>query len=129
MKRFLTTILIIISAIGCIYAGNGAGIAFSSDRHEFGNIREKDGKATCEFRFVNNGDAPLVIISATASCGCTKPEYPKKPIAPGDSASIKVSYNPKGRPGEFAKTIKVTTNAAKDKTVKLKITGTVIPEK
>lgn len=110
-------------------AGKEAAVEFESHRHEFGNINEKDGKAKCEFKFWNSGDAPLVIISATASCGCTKPEYPKKPIAPGDTAIIKVSYNPKGRPGEFSKTIKVTTNAPKNKNVKLKITGVVIPEK
>jgi hypothetical protein len=71
----------------------------------------------------------LVIVSATASCGCTKPVYPTDPIKPEKKGKLKVTYNPSGRPGEFNKTIKVRTNAPKSKRVSLKITGTVIPAK
>lgn len=131
MKRLLSAIIIAIMAItGLSAAGNGsAAIAFDTERHDFGNINENGGKATTEFVFHNTGDAPLVIISVTTSCGCTKPDYPKRPVAPGDSAAIKVAYNPKGRPGEFSKVIKVTTNDPSHEVVKLRITGVVIPKK
>jgi hypothetical protein len=97
--------------------------------HDFGTIQEAKGQVSYEFEFENSGDKPLVIVSATASCGCTKPVYPTDPIKPGKKGKLKVTYNPSGRPGEFNKTIKVRTNAPKSKRVSLKITGTVIPAK
>ena len=66
-------------------------------------------------------------MDATASCGCTRPEYPTKPIKPGKKGKVKVTYNPAGRPGEFRKTIKVRTNG-KPKKITLSIDGCVIPK-
>ena len=102
-------------------------ISFSTKSHDFGTIRENAGPVSHEFTFTNTGSAPLIIISATASCGCTRPSYPTEPIRPGKSAKIKVTYLPKGRPGEFAKNVKIRTNAPSAKKVTLKISGTVIP--
>ena len=64
-----------------------------SPNHNFGNIAEKGGRVSCEFKVVNTGDKPLVFISATAACGCTKPKVPKQPVAPGDTAVVVVSYD------------------------------------
>ncbi len=102
-------------------------ISFSTKRHDFGTIREDGGPVTCEFSFTNTGTAPLVIISATASCGCTRPNYPAEPIRPGKSGKIKVTYLPKGRPGEFTKKVRVVTNSPSSKKITLRISGTVIP--
>ncbi len=96
-------------------------------KHNFGNIRENGGSVTAEFTITNTGDEPLIIKDAQASCGCTRPTYPKAPIKPGESAVLKVTYNPMGRPGEFDKTITVRSNAKKNKTT-VRITGTVIPD-
>lgn len=103
-------------------------VEFDNKIHDFGTIKESDGPVSCEFKFTNTGAEPLVIISANASCGCTRPEYPKKPVKPGATGVIKVTYLPEGRPGEFSKTIKVRTNAKRPKSVSLKITGVVIPK-
>lgn len=104
-----------------------AGMEFKETIFDFGNIREDGGPVTHEFVFTNNGDAPLVINSARAECGCTKPEYPEKAIAPGKSAVIKVTYNPLGRPGGFTKSVTVRGNGNPGK-VSLKIRGTVLPK-
>lgn len=104
-------------------------ITFDETSHDFGTIAEEGGNVTHEFTFTNTGDAPLMIVNATASCGCTRPSYPKKPVAPGKSEKIKVTYAPAGRPGEFVKTITVKTNAKKQKSVKLQIKGAVTPKK
>ena len=109
----------LVAVLMCVtaFAGDkgGAAISLASKSYDFGNIRESAGPVTTEFEFVNTGDAPLVIISAVASCGCTRPVYPQAPVKPGKSGKIKVTYNPAGRPGEFTKTVKVRTNAKKDK--------------
>lgn len=96
-------------------------------RHDFGNIPEMGGPVSHMFTFTNAGDAPLVITSATAQCGCTRPQAPTTPVKPGHKSYIKVTYLPEGRPGSFTKKIKVRTNDPQHKTLHLTIRGTVIP--
>lgn len=129
MKRFCLALLIVFVAWGASEAAKKqeAKIKFEETTHEFGNIREDGGPVTCEFEFVNEGKAPLVINSARAECGCTRPEYPKKEIAPGEKGKITVSYNPLGRPGGFTKVVTVRCSGNPGK-VNLKIRGTVIPK-
>lgn len=96
--------------------------------HDFGVVKEDGGPVSCEFEFTNDGGSNLVIFSATAQCGCTRPDFPKQPIAPGKSGVIKVTYNPLGRPGAFEKMVTVKTNGKPAK-LRLKIKGTVMPGK
>jgi len=77
--------------------------------YDFGTIKEADGPVTHTFKVKNEGEAALVITRVTASCGCTTPEYPKEPIAPGKTGDIKVTYNPSGN-APFTKTISVFSN-------------------
>ncbi len=104
-----------------------ASMKFKETVHNFGTIKEDGGSVTCEFPFVNDGKANLVVFSATAECGCTKPVFPKQPIAPGKNGVIKVTYNPIGRPGAFDKVVTIKTNGKPGK-VRLKIRGTVMPK-
>lgn len=62
------------------------------------------------YRFKNSGDKPLVIVSVTASCGCTVPEKPEAPIAPGEEGVIKAKFDSKGRKGPNEKHIYVDAN-------------------
>lgn len=101
---------------------------FTEQVYDFGAIHESNGQVVHMFDFTNIGNGNLVIVDATAECGCTRPEYPKKPIAPGKSGKIKVIFNPAGRPGSFDKVVTVRTNGKPSK-VRLKIRGTVIPKK
>lgn len=96
-------------------------IKFKSETHDFGTLKEGDPAET-EFTFKNTGKEPLIIQNAKASCGCTVPYWPKEPIEPGKSESIKVSYNTKGRPGPINKAITVTSTAG---TTVLHIKGNV----
>jgi len=71
----------------------------------------KDGAVVeVSFRFKNTGSKPLVISSVTAGCGCTIPETPQKPFAPGEEGSIKASFNSSGRKGENNKSVYVKAN-------------------
>ncbi len=97
---------------------------FDNESHNFGNI-EEGGNATHVFKFVNHGKEPLVIQSARASCGCTTPSYSKEPVKPGASGEVTAVYNTKNRPGNFNKTVTVTTNMGKKV---LKISGVVNPQ-
>lgn len=93
--------------------------------HNFGAFSENDGKVSCTFRFVNDGDTPVIIQSARATCGCTTPDYSKAPIAPGDTGIVQVSYNPTGRPGRFDKKIYVDLSTEPSRFT-LSVIGSVI---
>jgi hypothetical protein len=71
----------------------------------------KEGtKVKHTFKFKNTGNAPLLIYSATGSCGCTVPEFSKEPVAPGASGEIKVVFDSEGRVGSNSKTVTVNAN-------------------
>jgi len=63
-----------------------------------------------EFEFTNTGTEMLIIKNVSASCGCTIPEKPEEPIAPGQSGKIKATFDSKGRAGLNQKAITVLAN-------------------
>lgn len=91
-----------------------ARIAFSNKTYQFGTISQGD-KVSHDFTFRNTGDAPLLINNATASCGCTRPEYPFIPIEPGKSGTISVTFNSTGKIGNQRPTVTVSSNAGTHK--------------
>lgn len=121
-------LLLAVLVAGVAMAAGVAQATFSTKSHDFGYIKEAKGPVSYTFEFTNTGTAPLIVIESTASCGCTRPEYPTKPIKPGKKAKIKVTYSPIGRPGAFRKTIKVKTNG-RERVTTLVIEGVVIPKR
>jgi len=101
-------------------------IAFDKAEHDFGVISESGGVAAYEFTFKNTGEIPLVITKVSTSCGCTAPDWSKEPIAPGEQGFIKVTFNPKGRSGDFTKSLTVFTNG-NPSALKLNIKGHIGP--
>ncbi len=75
----------------------------------FGTIAEGE-KVAFNFRFKNTGAKPLVVTNASASCGCTVPEKPEKPVLPGETSYIKVVFDSKGKPGHQEKAVFVNAN-------------------
>ncbi|NBA88650.1 DUF1573 domain-containing protein [Emticicia sp. CRIBPO] len=121
MKKFLFTLMAIVAFAAASNAQ--ARAKFNKEAHDFGKLSEGP-IATYSFEVTNTGTAPLIINNAQPSCGCTTPEWPKDPIMPGAKGLIKVGYNTAGRPGNFTKTITVTSNA-ENGTVILTIKGSV----
>lgn len=76
--------------------------------HDFGSIKiESQNK--CTFTVTNKGDKPLIIQDVKASCGCTTPVKPEKPIPPGKSDKIEVGFKPNST-GDVEKTVTITAN-------------------
>jgi hypothetical protein len=77
--------------------------------YDFGTLTEGD---TVEhvFEFTNTGEFPLIINNITASCGCTTPEWPHEPVAPGAKSSVRVRFNSRGKSGEQNKTVTIFAN-------------------
>ena len=99
---------------------------FEKEEHDFGTLIDGE-KVTYSFRFTNSGDAPLIISNAKGSCGCTVPNYPKEPIAPGATASIDVTFDSKGRTGKQSKAVTITANTNPNRKV-IRIHSEVITE-
>lgn len=119
--------LIGILGILSIWAQQEAQIVADELTYNFGTISEGDGLASHAFTVKNTGNAPLVITRITASCGCTQPEWSKEPIGPGKTGEVKVTYDPKGRPGPFYKTVSIFSNGKKG-SYNLAIKGNVTPK-
>lgn len=99
-------------------------ISFKQTNHDFGTIKEEDGIVSYSFEFVNSGKSPLIIQRVITSCDCTTSDWSKEPLSPGVNGVIKISYNPKNRPGSFDKMITVYSNA-ETPTVILQVKGNV----
>ena len=86
-------------------------MSFEKAEHDFGTIEQGTPQETA-FKFTNTGNAPLIITNATSSCGCTVPDPPKGPIAPGDTGELIVKFNGSGQ-NQVTKTITVNANTEK----------------
>jgi len=82
---------------------------FVEEVKEFGTITQGES-VSMTFRFKNVGQSNLIISSAQGSCGCTVPEWPKEPIAPGAEGTIEVTFNSTGKQGLQNKTITLVAN-------------------
>lgn len=125
----MKTIFRLISLTICllyISTANSQELSFESLTYDFGTIAEDGGTVTTIFHYKNIGTNPSVIVTAVSSCGCTTPIYSKMPIAPGDSSTVEVTYDPMDRPGKFSRTIQVIL-APHNKKYVLTITGDVTP--
>ncbi len=99
---------------------------FAEENHDFGTIKEGD-VVEHVFKFKNTGKSPLVIQSARASCGCTVPSKPDKPIAPGEESEILVKFDSHNKPGVQNKTVTITANT-EPATTQLYIKSNVTPK-
>lgn len=124
MKRYIAILFSLISMYSLIHAEGGVG-QWIQKKHNFGTIREEDGKVSCEMKLVNVGDSAMRITNVRPTCGCTASSYTISDIAPGDTGIVTLIYDPKGRPGRFDKDAEVTTNASPRRT-RIYIEGNVI---
>ena len=125
MKKY--NLLLVCLLFSLMAMSQKAVISFNEKNHDFGKVKEEDGKVTYVFDFLNMGKGPLVVNRVQASCGCTTPVWTKEPIESGKKGAITVTYNPTGRPGVFTKNITVYSNAT-DEQFTLTIHGEVIPK-
>tara|TARA_B100001115_G_scaffold180093_1_gene171875 strand:+ start:55 stop:507 length:453 start_codon:yes stop_codon:yes gene_type:complete len=100
-------------------------LKFDFDTYDFGEVT--DGEIVeVDYTFKNTGESNLIIYDASASCGCTVPEYPKdKEIKPGESGVIKARFDSSGQTGKQVKSITLTTNTKNSKKI-IRMSGFVI---
>lgn len=104
-------------------SGEAPVFTFEKEVHDFGTIVQGE-KVAYSFKFKNTGKGDLIITSAKGSCGCTVPEYPVEPIAPGAEGVIDVVFNSDGKSGQQNKKVTIVANTVPNTKV-LAINGMV----
>jgi hypothetical protein len=105
---------------------NAPVITFEESSKDFGDITQGD-KVEHVFKLENTGKAPLVISNVAATCGCTVPNWPKEPIAPGKTAEIKVTFNSAGKMGKQNSVVRIYSNAS-EPIEKVSMISNVLPK-
>lgn len=105
--------------------GPTTSMVFDTYEHDFGTLDEGDA-VTHVFSFTNTGSEPLLLEKCKGSCGCTVPQCPKTPIAPGAQGEIEVKFNSKGKKNNQTKTVTINANTDPAQTI-LKIKAFVNP--
>ena len=104
---------------------DGPVMTFDRVSHDFGTIKEGETVET-EFTFTNTGKSDLIIFDASASCGCTVPEYPQNvSIGPGQKEKLKVRFDTSNKPGKQMKSVTLTTNTNTGKKI-IRLSGFVL---
>lgn len=115
------------TASGNAPTGKAPTMKFETLDHDFGTISQGERVST-NFKFKNTGGTDLVISEAHGSCGCTVPDYPRKPIPPGGEDVIKVEFNSEGKKGQQEKTVTLTTNCEPPNIILTITSNVVVPE-
>lgn len=105
-------------------AAMSAQVVWLEGSYDFGLMKELAGPKQGFARFVNRGSEPVTVIEARPTCGCTEATFPQDPVEPGDTAVIRFTYDPTGRPGRFDKSIRVRFGDGQRAAVK--ISGNVL---
>ena len=92
-----------------------AVIQFNKTECDFGKILQGE-VVSYTFHFTNTGNVPLLISSVEKSCGCTASDFPREPIAPGETGDIKITYDSNGQFGFQSKTVTVYSNTMPSQT-------------
>lgn len=81
------------------------------------------------FSVTNTGEHPYLIRDVKASCDCTVFKYPKEPVMPGETATIRIEFDSAGKAGITRPGIVVYDNSAPNQRNILYLEGFVIPKK
>jgi len=96
-------------ATPAVPAGPTTTLSFDNLEYDYGTITSGE-KVQYAYKFKNTGSEPLIISNAKGSCGCTVPEWPKEPIAPGATSEILVQFDSSNKSGNQSKRVTLTAN-------------------
>ena len=97
------------TAAAAVPSGPTTVMTFDETTFDFGSVTEGE-KVKHTYAFKNTGDVPLILQNAKGSCGCTVPQWPREPIAPGASGEVTVEFNSKGKVGDRNQKVTITSN-------------------
>ncbi len=126
MKKILLIATVFMSGITAMAQQKADDvIKVNTEKYSFGKIKQNVPVSTV-FEITNVSDKPVVVENTWGSCGCTTPEKPKEPIAPGSTAKLKVNYNAAAM-SNFEKDVYIKLAGVTEPKI-VKITGEVLNE-
>lgn len=121
--RSLFLFLFLFLALGSL-----AQADFSVDKATHKFPKTKEGTLLeHNYKITNTGNAPLIISDYHVQCTCTKVILPKKPIAPGETYLLKVTFDTNGKYYFQDRIIELQTNAKKP-IQKIRLKANVVPK-
>ena len=134
MKKLISTTVAMLAMLAISFSSSaqdvavqsGAKITFTKEVHDYGEVKY-GSNGYCTFTFKNTGNEPLILGKVKGSCSCTVPEWPKDPIAPGETGELKVKYNT-NKPGAINKSVTINSNAVNTPVKVIRIKGNVLPK-
>jgi hypothetical protein len=94
-------------------------------KHDFG-IMQRGESGEHEYKFTNEGDAPLQIAVGSKTCQCTVGDLEGiATIAPGESTMVKLKWTIKNPSPRFQHSAEIHTNDPKDEQITLMISGII----
>ncbi len=114
MRRALTliTAIILVAAAASSYAKTDGRLEYGETKYNFGYIGI-DYTGYYNFPIYNPGNEPVVILGAGASCDCSRVSVKDTLIEPGDTVTVRLSYNTRNFRGPTMQTFTVETNNPK----------------
>lgn len=76
---------------------------------DFGRVDNSE-KISIELKIINEGKSDLYIRKIKSTCGCTTTNPDKEVLKPGESGSLNVTFDPRGRSGSQHKLITIFSN-------------------
>tara|TARA_R110001599_G_scaffold161642_5_gene350294 strand:+ start:7611 stop:8021 length:411 start_codon:yes stop_codon:yes gene_type:complete len=129
MKKLMISMFLLLAAFAVkaqeATVSEASKIEFENKLYNFGEIAPGD-TVDHVFTFKNIGTAPLKILSARGSCGCTVPKYSTDAVAPGKSGEVFVRFNSAGKRGNQNKTVTLVTNDPTAQQVILTLRGNIV---
>lgn len=124
--RHIALLLVALACHTLAMAQQGSAVRFDSLTADFGHINELDGVVRRSFTAVNEGADSVLIREIVSTCDCTSTHQKAVTLAPRESLTFEVMYDPTNRPGRFERTLYVVVSDS-DTPIELMITGRVIP--
>lgn len=110
MTRTLCTIVHAVFVVAAALAqAGGPKLTVSHENWDIGQIWENE-PASLVVTLKNDGDAQLIITEARTTCGCTLAQPDKKQLAPGESTSMTVRFDPHGKQGDVTSKVIINSN-------------------
>lgn len=126
--KFIIAFLFFCSAACAADTAAAQQLIFPDSVCNVGSITENDPPRAYRFRCENRSDKPVVILRVDTSCGCVKSSFSRRPIAPGATGEVVVTFDPRGHAGALYKIMPVYTSASgKKPETRLALSGTVKP--
>jgi hypothetical protein len=127
MLRYIVVSLAMVVSGGRVFSQTpSTTVTFEERVHDFGNILEKNGKATHVFIFHNNGKTPVVLNDIYSGCGCIGRVLSKDPVKPGGKGKVTITFDPEYKSGFFSKEITVFSKDGQEYN-RIWVQGTITP--